>query len=370
MKVMSIFGTRPEAIKMCPLIKELALEPQIKNIVCLSGQHREMLQQVLEVFNIDVDYSLDIMRPGQDLFTITTDVLSALVVPLKESSPDIVLVHGDTTTSFAAAMAAFYLKIPVGHVEAGLRTWNRYSPFPEEMNRTLTGRIAELHFAPTDGNKKNLEHEGITKGVFVTGNTIIDAFKTTLQQNYVFHEPKLNKLPFSEKRIVLVTAHRRENFGRPFEQIFTALQRLHGLFPDVQFVYPVHLNTTVRECAFRMLGSYERIMLVDPINVADMHNLIAKSYLLMTDSGGLQEEAPHCGVPVLVLRTETERPEAAEAGTVQVVGVETESIIQAAATLLSDPIAHKKMTHAINPYGDGNASKRIIRHLLEWHGTR
>lgn len=370
MKVMSIFGTRPEAIKMCPLVKELDACPDIESVVCLTGQHREMLQQVIDVFETPVHYSLGIMRPMQDLFTITSDVLQAMAAPLDREKPDIVLVHGDTSTSFCAALASFYKQIPVGHVEAGLRTRNRYSPFPEEMNRTLTGRIAELHFSPTQGNRQNLLEEGVRDGVFVTGNTVIDAFKTTLRKDYVFSQDALNALPFADKRVILLTAHRRENLGQPMENIFNAVCRLHDTFPDIQFVYPVHMNPRVREPARSILGKLDRVLMTDPVDVADMHNLMARSYMVMTDSGGLQEEAPYCGVPVLVLRTETERPEAVEAGTVRVAGVDSQDIFGAASLLLTDREQYDLMAQAVNPYGDGNASARIVRHLLDWYASR
>lgn len=370
MKLMFVFGTRPEAIKMCPLIKEAEACPEMESIVCLTGQHREMLQQVIEVFDTPVHYSLDIMQPNQNLFTVTAAVLQKLKLPLERERPDIVLVHGDTTTTFAAALSSFYMQIPVGHVEAGLRTGDRYSPFPEEMNRTMTGRIAELHFAPTEGNRRNLEAEGVCTGVFVTGNTVIDAFKTTLRDDYIFSNDVLNGIFDDGKRIVLLTAHRRENLGEPLEHIFSAIRRLHEAFPDIRFVYPVHLNPQVREPAGRILDGLERVLLTDPLDVTDMHNLMAKSYLVMTDSGGLQEEAPYCGVPVLVLRTETERPEAAEAGTVRVVGVEAQAVFDQTARLLTDRAQYDRMARAVNPYGDGNASGRIVRHLLEWHHAR
>lgn len=370
MKVMSIFGTRPEAIKMCPLVKELDACRDIESVVCLTGQHREMLQQVIDVFHTPVHYSLDIMRPGQDLFSVTSDVLQSMVAPLEKEKPDIVLVHGDTSTSFSAALASFYKQVPVGHVEAGLRTGNRYSPFPEEMNRLLTGRIAELHFAPTQGNRQNLISEGVRDGVFVTGNTVIDAFKTTLRKDYVFEADALNTLPLGERRIVLLTAHRRENLGQPMENIFEAVRRLHDAFPDIQFVYPVHMNPHVRGPAQRILGNLERVLLTEPVDVTDMHNLMALSYMVMTDSGGIQEEAPYCGVPVLVLRTETERPEAVEAGTVRVVGVDAQEIFDAAGVLLTDAEQYDAMAQAVNPYGDGNASRRIVQHLLDWYALR
>lgn len=367
MRVLSIFGTRPEAIKMCPLVKKLEASPEIESVVCLTGQHREMLQQVIDIFGTRVDYNLNIMRPRQTLTTITADVLVAIEDVLKQVRPDIVLVHGDTTTSFVAALAAFYQQIPVGHVEAGLRTFDKYSPFPEEMNRCLTGRIAELHFAPTESNRKNLAREAITENVFVTGNTVIDAFKTTVRPDYQYKNADLQKMDLRQKRLVLMTAHRRENLGRPLENICTAVRRLAQRYPDLLFVYPVHLNPAVRETAHRVLDDCAGVHLIEPIDVEDMHNLMSRSFLVLTDSGGLQEEAPACGVPVLVLRTETERPEAVEAGTVKVVGVEAENIVREAERLLNDKNAYDAMAHAVNPYGDGCASERIVQHLREWY---
>lgn len=365
-KVMSVFGTRPEAIKMCPLVLELEKHSEIESIVCLTGQHREMLDQVMSIFGIKAKYDLHIMRPKQTLTTITTGVLEKIEPILQEEKPDIVLVHGDTSTSFVVALAAFYQQIPVGHVEAGLRTYNIYSPFPEEMNRNLTGKIAELHFAPTVNNQKNLEKENITKNVFVTGNTVIDAFKTTVKENYQFKEPALQKLNLEGKRCVLMTAHRRENLGKPLENICNAVKFLANEYSDLEFIYPVHLNPVVQNTAKEILGDVSNVHLIPPIDVEDMHNIMAKSFLVMTDSGGLQEEAPACGVPVLVLRTETERPEAVEAGTVRVVGVEKEDIVRAAKILIDNREEYVKMAKAVNPYGDGYASERIVKHILEW----
>lgn len=363
-KVMSVFGTRPEAIKMCPLVLELQKSPNIESVVCLTGQHRQMLDQVMEIFGIRGDYDLEIMRPKQTLTTITTDILIKIEDVLRQEKPDVVLVHGDTSTSFAVALAAFYQKIPVGHVEAGLRTYNRYSPFPEEMNRCLTGRLATYHFSPTVTNQKNLEREGITDHVYVTGNTVIDAFQTTVKENYRFRAPELQSFDAKAGRTILMTAHRRENLGVPLANICRAVRRLAADFPDLQVVYPVHLNPAVRETVFSILGNVERVHLIDPIDVEDMHNLMAQSYLVMTDSGGLQEEAPSCGVPVLVLRTETERPEAVEAGTVEVVGVDEQAIYSKARLLFTDKVKYDQMAHAVNPYGDGHASERIVGHLL------
>lgn len=366
MKIMSVFGTRPEAIKMCPLVKKLEENEEVESVVCLTGQHREMLQQVIDIFGITVKYNLDIMQPRQTLTTITTSVLSKMEEVLKNEKPDIVLVHGDTTTSFVAALAAFYQQIPVGHVEAGLRTYDKYSPFPEEMNRSLTGKIATLHFSPTENNRKNLERENVTQNVFVTGNTVIDAFQTTVKEGYQYKDKDLQKINFDGKRCILMTAHRRENLGQPLINICRAVKRIVETYPDIEVVYPVHMNPAVRDTATEVLGNMQRVHLIHPLDVEDMHNLMSKSYLVMTDSGGLQEEAPACGVPVLVLRTETERPEAVEAGTVKVVGVEEDKIYQNAVKLLTDMEEYNKMAKAINPYGDGQASERIVKYILEY----
>ena len=367
MKVMSVFGTRPEAIKMCPLILELQKNPDIDSVVCLTGQHREMLDQVMKIFGITAEFDLNIMRPKQTLTTITTSVLEKFEEVLAKEKPELVLVHGDTSTSFVAALAAFYQQIPVGHVEAGLRTYDKYSPFPEEMNRNLTGKIAELHFAPTVNNKANLELENINKNIFVTGNTVIDAFKTTVKENYKYKEEQLNCIDFFGKRCVLVTAHRRENLGGPLEAICSAIEKLAAKYADLEIVYPVHLNPLVQETAKRILGNIPNVHLIKPLDVEDMHNLMSRSFLVMTDSGGLQEEAPACGVPVLVLRTETERPEAVESGTVKVVGVKEECIIEEAELLLTDEGEYQKMARAVNPYGDGHASELIVKHILDWN---
>lgn len=369
-KVMSVFGTRPEAIKMCPLVKELGRRPNIHSVVCLTGQHREMLDQVMRIFDVQADYDLQIMRPAQTLTSITVDILSKIEEVYSKEKPDIVLVHGDTSTSFVAALAAFYQKIPVGHVEAGLRTHNPYSPFPEEMNRCLTGRLASIHFAPTQKNADNLRAEGICEGVFVTGNTVIDAFHSTIKKDHVFKSAELSSICFDGKRTILMTAHRRENIGAPLEAICKAVRRIIDVFPDVQIVYPVHPNPQVGNIVHNYLGGLERVYLTNPLDVEDMHNLLARSFLAMTDSGGLQEEAPALGVPVLVLRTETERPEAVEAGTVEVVGVEEDKVYARAAVLLTDRELHAKMANAANPYGDGHASERIVDLLSRWAASR
>lgn len=366
MKVVSVFGTRPEAVKMCPLVQKLEEYPDLESIVCLSGQHREMLDQVMGIFGIHAQYDLKIMRPGQTLTDITSRVLQGFQEVLEKEKPDLVLVHGDTSTSFAAALAAFFQQVPVGHVEAGLRTYDRYSPFPEEMNRNLTGRIAELHFAPTENNKENLRKEHIDENVFVTGNTVIDAFRTTVKPGYVFKDRTLRTLDVDHKKCILMTAHRRENLGQPLENICSAVRKLALRYQDLIVIYPVHLNPAVQNTAEKILGNLSNVYLIPPVDVEDMHNLISRSYLVMTDSGGLQEEAPSCGVPVLVLRTQTERPEAVEAGTVKVVGVEEESIFKEAAELLDQPSAYEKMAKAVNPYGDGRACERIVRHIYEW----
>lgn len=370
LKVMSVFGTRPEAIKMCPLVKELEKHPDIHSVVCLTGQHREMLDQVMQIFDVQADYDLQIMRPAQTLTTITVDILSKIEAVFHKERPDIVLVHGDTSSSFVAALAAFYQKIPVGHVEAGLRTYNPYSPFPEEMNRCLTGKLASIHFAPTQKNADNLQAEGISTQVYVTGNTVIDAFHSTIKKDYIFKSPELRNISFAGKRTILMTAHRRENIGTPLEAICKAVRRIVEAFPDVQIIYPVHPNPQVRNIVRSNLGNLPRVCLTEPLDVEDMHNLMAKSFLVMTDSGGLQEEAPALGVPVLVLRTETERQEAVEAGTVEVVGVEENTVYARAAALLTDHGLYTKMANAVNPYGDGHASERIVDLLNRWSNAR
>ncbi len=365
-KVMSVFGTRPEAIKMCPLVKELEKQSDMESVVCLTGQHKEMLTQVIDIFGVHADYNLEIMRPSQTLTTITVDILSKIEDVLKKEEPDVILVHGDTSTSFATALAGFYQKIPVGHVEAGLRTFNKYSPYPEEMNRCLTGRLASIHFSPTRMNADNLRAEGITERVFITGNTVIDAFQTTVKEEYKFKSPELKSVTFENKRTILMTAHRRENIGQPLENICNAVCKIVADFSDVQLIYPMHPNPKVRKTVQKILGEHERIHLIEPLDVEDMHNLMAKSYLVMTDSGGLQEESPALGVPVLVLRTETERPEAVEAGTVKIAGVNEEEIYAMAADILSNRESYEKMAHAVNPYGDGHASERIVALIRSW----
>lgn len=367
-KVMSVFGTRPEAVKMCPLVRVLDTDPRIDSVVCLTGQHREMLEQVMNSFGIRADIDLHLMKPAQTLTSVTADVLTGVTAVLQEVKPQLVLVHGDTTTSMAAALAAFYCKIPVGHVEAGLRTYDRYSPFPEEMNRRLTGQLASVHFAPTELSREHLNRENITEHIYVTGNTALDAFQYTIRQNYRFEDPVLSALRFEGKRTILLTAHRRENIGAGIEGICRAAIRITEAFPDVQIVYPVHLNPAVRNTVFPLLQNRERICLTDPVSLTDMHNLLAYTCLCMTDSGGLQEEAPHMHVPVLCLRTETERPEAVEAGTVRLAGIEPQRIFEEASRLLTDPDAYRAMAEATNPYGDGHASERIAEAICREFG--
>lgn len=364
-KVMPIFGTRPDAVKMAPLVKELEKHTEIETDVCVTAQHRQMLDQVLDIFKIDPHFDLNIMQDRQTLEQITSRAFLGLTELFDKSRPDIVLVHGDTTTCFASALAAFYRKIPVGHVEAGLRTFDRYSPYPEEMNRKLTGSLANLHFAPTTANKANLLNEGIgSDKIYITGNTVIDALKTTVSKDYVFQSEQLKSINLSGKRIITVTAHRRENLGEPLEQICLALNDIATGYDDVEIIYAVHLNPAVRETVFRILGSNERIHLIDPLDVQDMHNLMDRSYFIMTDSGGLQEEAPALGKPVLVLRKETERPEAVTAGTVRLAGTDREQIKELASQLLEDSIEYEHMARAVNPYGDGHASERIAEAIL------
>lgn len=368
-KVMTIFGTRPEAIKMAPLVKELEKREEFESVVCVTAQHREMLDQVLDLFNINPHYDLNIMKERQSLTGITTRVLEGLENIFKEAQPDIVLVHGDTTTTFAGSLAAFYNQIKIGHVEAGLRSFNKYFPFPEEMNRKLTGALSDLHFAPTKTAKENLLREGVNEEfIFVTGNTVIDAMETTVERNYVFETQELNSIDFKNKKVIMVTAHRRENWGQPLENICEALKKIALEFKDVEIIYLVHLNPAVKEVAYRVLADVDRVHLLPPLDTKETHNLMDRSYMVVTDSGGLQEEAPHLGKPVLVLRDVTERPEAVKAGTAKIVGTETDNVYENIKRLLIDKDEYKKMANAINPYGDGRASERIADAILYYFG--
>jgi UDP-N-acetylglucosamine 2-epimerase (non-hydrolysing) len=362
LKVMTVFGTRPEAIKMAPLVKELEKYPEnIRSYVVVTAQHREMLDQVLDIFKVQPEYDLNIMQSRQTLVDITTRALVGMDKVIKEVKPDIVLVHGDTTTTFVASLAALYNQVKIGHVEAGLRTWNKYSPFPEEMNRQLTGVLSDLHFAPTKKSAENLLLENKPKeNIYITGNTAIDALKTTVKENYT--HPILEQL--GSDRFILLTAHRRENLGEPMRNIFEAIREIVEEFNDVQVVYPVHLNPVVRETAQEILGNHNRIHLIEPLDVIDFHNFASRAYLILTDSGGVQEEAPSLGKPVLVLRDTTERPEGIEAGTLKLAGTNKENVYQLTKQLLTDKEAYLKMAKASNPYGDGNASQRIVQALL------
>ncbi|WP_096272585.1 non-hydrolyzing UDP-N-acetylglucosamine 2-epimerase [Paucisalibacillus globulus] len=363
-KVMTIFGTRPEAIKMAPLVLELQKRTEeFESIVTVTAQHREMLDQVLEIFKITPDYDLNIMKKQQSLAQIATRALEGLDEVMKKTQPDIVLVHGDTSTTFAASLAAFYNQIAIGHVEAGLRTWNKYSPYPEEMNRQLTGVMADLHFSPTEKSKQNLLNENKPEDrIYVTGNTAIDALKTTIDESY--SNSILDDL--GDKRLVLMTAHRRENLGENMNQMFRAIRRLVEEHADIQVVYPVHLNPVVQQTAKEILGDNDRVKLIEPLGVVDFHNFASKAHLILTDSGGVQEEAPSLGVPVLVLRDTTERPEGIEAGTLKLAGTDEDTIFNLANELLSNEEAHKKMATASNPYGDGKASERIADAILDY----
>jgi UDP-N-acetylglucosamine 2-epimerase len=361
-RVMSVFGTRPDAIKMAPLVKTLGADPRFDSIVCVTAQHRQMLDQVLELFKIEPDYDLNIMQAGQTLSGITTRALNGLEGAMAEAAPDIVLTHGDTTTGFAASLAAFYGKIPVGHVEAGLRTGDAYNPYPEEMNRRLIGAIASMHFAPTRANRNNLLREGISDSdIFVTGNTAIDALRATARDGYRFEADALNGLDFDGYRVLAVEAHRRENLGKPLDDILRALLRILDIYKDMYIVYPVHMNPAVAEPVRRALGGRDRVLLLPPVSLEDMHNLIRRSFLALTDSGGIQEEGPSLGTPVLVLRRETERPEAVEAGTVRLAGTSFDSVVGCVAGLADRPDAYRAMKGIANPYGDGKAAARIAQ---------
>ena len=363
-KVMSIFGTRPEAIKMAPLVKELERRKEIESIVCVTAQHREMLDQVLNTFDIKPNYDLNIMKQGQSLADVTTRALVGLEEVIKEVKPDIVLVHGDTTTTFAGALAAFYNQVAIGHVEAGLRTYDKYSPFPEEMNRQCVDRMTDMYFAPTEISKNNLIKENIEEcKIYITGNTAIDAMSTTVDKNYT--HPELEWIKPGEK-MILLTAHRRENLGEPMRHIFRGIKRIVDEFDDVKVIYPIHMNPRVREVANEVFGDADRVKLIEPLEVFDFHNFQNKSYIILTDSGGIQEEAPSLGKPVLVLRDTTERPEGIKAGTLKLVGTDEDVIYEETKKLLLDKKAYEKMSKASNPYGDGHASERIVDAIIEY----
>ena len=367
-KVMSVFGTRPEAIKMAPLVKELESRKEIKSIVCVTAQHREMLDQVLETFDIKPDYDLNIMKQGQTLGDVTTRALTGLEEVIKECQPDIVLVHGDTTTTFAGALAAFYNQVDIGHVEAGLRTYDKYSPFPEEMNRQMVDCMTDMYFAPTELSKSNLLKQNIDESkIYITGNTAIDAMSTTVDEGYT--HPELDWIEEGE-RMILLTAHRRENLGDPMRNIFRAIKRLTDEFPDIKVIYPIHKNPKVREVANEIFGDSNKVKLIEPLEVFDFHNFQNQSYMILTDSGGIQEEAPSLGKPVLVLRDTTERPEGIDAGTLKLVGTDEEVIYAEAKTLLEDKKAYAKMSKASNPYGDGKASQRIVDAIIEKYSNK
>lgn len=355
-RIMLVFGTRPEAIKMCPLVNELKTRSNIETIVCVTGQHRQMLDQVLDVFGVIPDYDLSIMKNKQTLFDVTVNILERIKNVLEEVKPDIVLVHGDTSTTFATSLACFYLQISVGHVEAGLRTYNIYSPYPEEFNRQAVGIISKYNFAPTEMSKDNLLREGKNpESIYVTGNTAIDALKTTVRDDYTHSELEWAK----DSRLIMITAHRRENLGNPMQNMFRAIRRVMDEHPDVKAIYPIHMNPVVRETANAILGGDDRIHIIEPLEVVDFHNFLSRSYLILTDSGGIQEEAPSLGKPVLVMRDTTERPEGIAAGTLKLVGTDEEVIYQNFTKLLDDEDAYNAMAHAVNPYGDGHACERI-----------
>ncbi len=370
LKVLVVFGTRPEAIKMAPLVKEIKRHPgKVSCRVAVTAQHREMLDQVLDLFEISPDYDLGIMRAGQSLFDITGRALGGLREILEKDRPHLTLVHGDTTTTFAAALASYYLQVPVGHVEAGLRTGNKYSPFPEEMNRRLAGALADLHFAPTRKARENLLAEGVPgESVYVTGNTVIDALLATVKNEYRFSDPGLEKIDFENKRVLLVTTHRRENLGEPMRDIYLALREVVRRYPDVEIVFPVHKNPAVRRVVSEVMEGLDRVHLIEPLEYDPFVNLMRKCCLVLTDSGGMQEEAPSLGKPVLVLRSTTERPEAVEAGAVALVGTGREAVLAETGRLLEDPDHYRSMSEALNPYGDGRASQRIVQAILYRHG--
>lgn len=370
-KIITIFGTRPEAIKMAPLIKELEKREGIDSKVCVTAQHREMLDQVLDYFDIEPDFDLNIMKNKQTLTGITNRVLEGLEEIFLQEKPDMILVHGDTTTTFSGALAAFYQQIKVGHVEAGLRTFDKYFPFPEEMNRKLTGALADLHFAPTKGSKSNLLREGINEDdIYITGNTVIDAMLHTVKEDYIFDNDTLNKIDFKNKKVIMITAHRRENWGEGIDNICEALNKIVDENEDVELIYLVHLNPVVKDVVYNKLGNKERVHLLPPLDTKETHNLMNKCFMVMTDSGGLQEEAPHLGKPVLVLRDVTERPEAVEYGTVKLVGTDIDKILLEANNLINNKDAYIKMSKAANPYGDGLASKRIADIIENYFNIR
>lgn len=370
-KILSVFGTRPEAIKMCPLVKALENDERVESIVCVTAQHREMLDTVLEIFDVKPKYDLNVMSHGQTIVDVSNKVLTGVDKVIKECNPNLVLVHGDTSTTLNGALAAFYNQKAIGHIEAGLRTGDIYSPFPEEANRKLTGAIATLHFAATESNKSNLEKENIINNVYITGNTVIDALLSVINNGHKFENKTINKIDFDNKKVVLLTAHRRENWGEPMKDIFEAVKELIEKNNDVDVIFPMHKNPLIRDLAKTSFeGLEDRIHLIEPLEYVDFANLMAKCYLIMTDSGGIQEEAPALGKPVMVLRTETERPEAVQAGTVKLAGIKREYIFNVANELVNNEEEYNKMAHAANPYGDGKACQRIIDNIVEYFKNR
>ena len=370
-KVLSVFGTRPEAIKMCPLVKKLEKHDRFESIVCVTGQHREMLDSVLEIFDVKPNYDLNIMTHGQTIVSISNKVLSGVESVIKECNPDIVLVHGDTTTTLNGALAAFYNKVPIGHVEAGLRSRDIYSPFPEEVNRKLTGDIATLHFAPTNTNKNNLIEEGITENIFVTGNTVIDALISVVDEKHEFNESILNDIDFENNKVVLLTSHRRENWGEPMKNVFMAVKKVVEENENVKVIFPMHKNEIIRNLAKDIFNDVkDKIILIEPLGYLDFVNLISKCYLIMTDSGGIQEEAPSLGKPVILIRKETERIEAIEAGTVKLAGIEKENIFNICDSLIKDKVLYEEMSEATNPYGDGKSSERIMTEIINYFDNK
>ncbi|ONI41581.1 UDP-N-acetylglucosamine 2-epimerase [Candidatus Epulonipiscium fishelsonii] len=367
-RVMSVFGTRPEAVKMAPLIKKMQAENTIENIVCVSGQHRDMLDQVLETFDLHPDYDLNIMTAGQTLTDVTTKILIGLNKVIENAKPNIILVHGDTSTAFSSALAGFYAKVPVGHVEAGLRTFSKYEPFPEEVNRTLIGDIASLHFAPTQLSKEHLINQNIKENIFVTGNTAIDALKLTIKNNYKFLNEELGSINYNKKKVIVLTAHRRENWGKPLENICDAINKITNLDDNVIVIYAIHKNPIVYDVAKEKLGNNSQVHLIEPLSLVDMHNLLSKCYMVLTDSGGLQEEVPYLGKPVLVLRNVTERPEGITAGTLKLVGTNKDVIVDETMKLLTDKQKYEQMAQARNPFGDGRASERIVEAIKFYFG--